>query len=123
MNIGNNLKRIRKKAKLTQEDIAICFGKDRSTYTCWETGRSYPSLKNIIRLSKIFNVTIDDIIFGDETDEADDTRRSVLAEPGVDPIAYLRKKEQLLVLAFRLLDEKDKDEALEVMRAYVDSKK
>ncbi len=122
MNIGQNLKRIRKKTKLTQNDIASCFGKDRSTYTCWETGRSNPSLENLIRLSKIFNVSIDDIIFSDEPREPGETRKSVLSEPGVDPIAYLKRNEQLLLLAFRLLDEKDKDGAIELLRNYVESK-
>ncbi len=122
MNIGQNLKKIRKKTKLTQSDIAACFGKDRSTYTCWETGRSFPSFENLIKLAKIFNVSIDDIIFGDEPAEAGEEKRRILSEPGTDPIAYLKKNEQLLLLAFRMLEEKDKAEAIDLLREYAESK-
>ena len=47
---------------LTQEQVATLIGVTRSTYANYETGYRNPSLQNIIKLKKIFNVS-DDKIF------------------------------------------------------------
>lgn len=49
MTLGNNIKRIRKEAKLSQEDFAEKFCVTRQTVSNWENSKSYPDLETIIR--------------------------------------------------------------------------
>lgn len=125
MFIAENLKKIRKKCALTQNDIADSLGISRSTYTYWELGKSRPSYEDLIKLTKVFNIDVKEIIFGDSPDEQ--TKRVVrpthgFSEPSDDVLAYLKKDEQLLLIAFRLLSEENKPEALSVLRDFVDKK-
>lgn len=53
--------RFRKERHYTQEYLAKLLGVGQSTVACWETGRSIPSMKNIIALAELFGVTVDDI--------------------------------------------------------------
>lgn len=125
MNIAENLKKIRKKCALTQNDIADSFGISRSTYTYWELGKSTPSYKDLIKLSKLFDVPVQTLLLGEEPDEA--VKKVVrpthdLSEPQDDILGYLKKDEQLLLIAFRLLENDDKPEALELLRKFVEEK-
>ena len=61
-NVSHQLRKLRKTKKLTQKEIASKLNIDRSTYSYWENAKTEPSIKYLIKLSKIYDVTIDDII-------------------------------------------------------------
>lgn len=61
MNISN-LKKLRKTAKLTQEQVAERLNVSRQTVTKWESGESLPDIDNCILLAKLYNVTLDDLV-------------------------------------------------------------
>ena len=61
-NFPDNLKILRKKNKLTQEDLASCLNISPKTISSWEKGRSEPKIDFLIRLSDYFNVSIDELI-------------------------------------------------------------
>ena len=50
MKFGDNLKRIRKKTKITQEDLAEKVGVSRQSVSKWECSEAYPEMKNILKL-------------------------------------------------------------------------
>lgn len=56
------LKVLRKKAKLTQAEIASQLGVDRSTYAKYENGQSEPNFEIMQRLSSLFGVSVDFLI-------------------------------------------------------------
>ena len=58
--LQENMKYYRKLLHLTQQDIADMLNVDRTTYTSYETHR-VPSLDILIKLAKIFNVTLDQL--------------------------------------------------------------
>ncbi len=58
----SNLKALRKSVKLTQEEVAERLNVSRQTVAKWETGESLPDIENCILLSKLYNVTIDDLV-------------------------------------------------------------
>lgn len=61
--IGNNIKRLRKSRGLTQQQLADIVGaKTYTTITKWEKGDNTPQGKDLIVLSKYFNVTVDSIL-------------------------------------------------------------
>ena len=62
MNIEESIYKLRKKNNLSQGDLASKLNVSRQSISKWETGQSVPDLKNIIKLSEIFNVTVDEIV-------------------------------------------------------------
>jgi transcriptional regulator with XRE-family HTH domain len=62
--LGENIQRFRKRAKLSQEDLARELIVSRQTVSLWETGQTMPTIDNLIRLREIFGVTVDDILSG-----------------------------------------------------------
>ena len=68
MKFGDNLKRIRKKTKITQEDLAEKVGVSRQSVSKWECSEAYPEMKNILKLCEIFNCKLNEIVNEDLTD-------------------------------------------------------
>lgn len=62
MNFGDNLKKIRKSHKMSQEDLAEKVNVSRQSVSKWETGDAYPEMNNILELCKIFHCKINDLI-------------------------------------------------------------
>nr|WP_288931523.1 helix-turn-helix transcriptional regulator [uncultured Streptococcus sp.] len=67
---SDRLKELRKKNRLTQQELADKVGTNRVNITKWETGRTEPTLANIVKLSKILDTTTDELLgrkvnFGD----------------------------------------------------------
>ena len=57
-----NLKDARKYAGLTQKQIADKLNVVESCYANWEQGRTEPNISNLRNLSKILNISIDELI-------------------------------------------------------------
>ena len=68
MKFGENLKNLRKQKKLSQEKLAEKVGVSRQSVSKWEVGESYPEMNNILKLCKIFNCKINDLVHEDLTD-------------------------------------------------------
>ena len=58
----SNLKKLRKTARLTQEQVAEKLNVSRQSVAKWESGESLPDIDNCIMLAKLYNVTIDDLV-------------------------------------------------------------
>ncbi len=56
------LKELREKHSISQLKLANCMGVSRSTIAMWETGGSQPDVESLIRLSEIFDTSVDDIL-------------------------------------------------------------
>ena len=62
MKFGDNLKKLRKSKKISQEQLAEKVGVSRQSVSKWETGESYPEMNNILELCKIFHCHINDLV-------------------------------------------------------------
>ena len=62
MDLGHQLKELRKKKGISQENLANVLGVSRQAVYKWENNKGYPDIENLIRLSDYFEVTIDEII-------------------------------------------------------------
>lgn len=62
MKFGDNLKKLRKASKLSQEDLAEKVGVSRQSVSKWECGESYPEMNNILTLCHIFGCKINDLV-------------------------------------------------------------
>jgi len=61
MGVGTNLKKLRSKTKLSQQEIADMLGLDRNTYTNWENETTDIKSQYIPKLAEIFEVSILDL--------------------------------------------------------------
>ncbi len=65
MDIGNKIMELRKKNRLSQEELAEEIGVARQTISKWELGETSPDLKQAKELSKIFNISLDELVSND----------------------------------------------------------
>lgn len=65
MNIFEKLKHARLQANLTQEVVADKIHVSRQTISNWENGKSYPDIINVIELSDLYNISLDELLKGD----------------------------------------------------------
>ena len=64
MNLGSQLKKFRESKSFSQEDVARKVGVTRQAVYKWESNKSYPDIDNLILLSDLYEVTIDELIKG-----------------------------------------------------------
>ena len=62
MKFGDNLRKLRKLKKLSQEELAEKMQVSRQSVSKWETSESYPEMNNILELCKIFHCHINDLV-------------------------------------------------------------
>ena len=66
MEIGKKLKEARINSGLTQEQVAEDIKVTRQTISNWENERSYPDIMNVIDLSHLYSLSLDDLLKGDD---------------------------------------------------------
>ncbi len=66
MSFSEKIKEIRKKQNLTQEQFAEKIFVSRNAVAKWESNRGYPDIQNLISISEIFGVSLDDLIKNDK---------------------------------------------------------
>ena len=59
---GDNLYSLRKSKGISQEELAERLGVSRQAVSKWERNEAYPDTENLIAISKLFGVTIDELI-------------------------------------------------------------
>lgn len=62
MKFNENLKYLRKKEGITQEQLAEKLNVSRQAVTKWESGQSLPDIENLKEISYIFSVSIDSLV-------------------------------------------------------------
>lgn len=67
MNLGEQLKKLRESKGFSQEDVAKKIGVTRQAVCKWENDKSYPDIDNLILLSEMYNVTLDELIKGNQS--------------------------------------------------------
>lgn len=65
MEIGNKIMELRKNNNLSQEELGEIIGVSRQTISKWELGETSPDIKQAKNLSKIFNVSLDELVDND----------------------------------------------------------
>jgi len=65
MNLGKKLINLRKQEKMTQEKFAELIGVTRQTISNWELNTTRPDLTQIEKISKLFHISIDELLDND----------------------------------------------------------
>ena len=65
MDFGEQIKNIRKKENLTQEQFAIKLNVSRQAVSNWENNKNLPDIGMLILMSDVFQISLDQLIKGD----------------------------------------------------------
>lgn len=71
--IANRLLQYRKRMGLSQEELAEKIGVSRQAVSKWERAEAAPDTDNLIELSKVYGVSLDEMLKGESEKEAEDT--------------------------------------------------
>ncbi len=109
MDISKTLKYYRKLNGLTQQQISLIIGKERSCYAKYEAGVATPPLPTLEKLADVFNVPLASIL------------NNTLSAPKTDtskPMIFTAKsyQEQELLTLFRQLPEDQKKQVVEQLK-------
>lgn len=67
LNLGENIRKYRKRIDWTQEQLADRLGVSYQSVSRWESGNGYPDMEHLPTMARLFSVTMDDLIgYGDE---------------------------------------------------------
>lgn len=101
--IGLFLKELRKEKNITQEALAEKLNVSSRTISRWETGNNMPDISLLVELSKVYHVSIPEIVDGERKSEKmnQETRDTVvkMAEYSKNEVKIERKK----VISFLLM--------------------
>lgn len=65
MELGKQIKKYRSEKALSQDALAEKIYVSRQTISNWENDKSYPDVNSLVLLSKVFNISLDQLIKGD----------------------------------------------------------
>lgn len=99
--IGRFIAKCRKEKGLTQEELAEKLNVSNKSVSRWETGVTLPSLNTFVLLSKIFDVTINDLISGEIV--VKESYQDKFEENIVQVVAKIDKKASFNRLLFQFL--------------------
>lgn len=71
MNLGENICRLRTAKNMSQGDLADALEVSRQSVSKWETGASTPELDKLLRLSEIFEISLDELVRGESAPSAE----------------------------------------------------
>ncbi|WP_306485470.1 helix-turn-helix domain-containing protein [Anaerococcus sp.] len=66
MLIGDKLKEARLKKNMTQEEVAEKIFVSRQSISNWENNKTYPDIGNVIALSDLYDVSLDELLKGSD---------------------------------------------------------
>ena len=66
LNVGENIRRLRRAADMTQEQLADKLGVAYQSVSRWENQTTYPDIEFLPALAGIFGVTVDELLSSDE---------------------------------------------------------
>ncbi|MET0979876.1 MAG: helix-turn-helix transcriptional regulator [Candidatus Saccharimonadales bacterium] len=66
MNIGKRIHEIRQQKNITQEQLASDLAISRQAVSKWEGGKAIPDIENLMYISNLYGVSLDELIKGDD---------------------------------------------------------
>lgn len=88
MKFNENLKYLRKKEGLTQEDLAEKLNVSRQSVTKWESGQSLPDIEKVKEIAYLFSVSVDSLV-GDIESKTDNKIKKKIDDLGWFIFAFL----------------------------------
>ena len=93
---GNYLYSLRKSKGMTQQELADKLGVTNKAVSKWETGEAFPETSQLVPLSDIFGVTVDDLLRGNEEALRETNQTAEMPDEKRESI-YAKKKNLLSI--------------------------
>ena len=87
--ISKNIKKYRKLADMTQEDLAVRIHVTRQTVSSWETDRTQPDLSILQSLAEAFGIEIEELIYGKKRNIAEEREKQLFGNTLVTVLSVL----------------------------------
>lgn len=71
MDIASTIKKLRKSSNMTQEELAEKLSVTHQAVSNWERSKTQPDIETLKKMSEIFNVSIEEILYGKKIEEGD----------------------------------------------------
>ena len=81
---ANRLYELRKKHNLSQEELAEKLGVSRQAVSKWERSEASPDTDNLIALAKIYDLSLDELIYGEKEEKDEETKKEQGDNPDYD---------------------------------------
>ena len=92
MKFCDKLQKIRKEHNITQEVLADKLNVSRQAVSKWESGQAYPDTEKLIQISKIFDVSLDELIGENKSVSKDNSNKKFNIMETVDMIfSFIQK--------------------------------
>lgn len=116
--LANNLRFLRTKHKLTQDDLSSLLNISRQAYSNYETSKRTPDLDSLLHISRFYRISIDELVL----DNLQSTYHTSALKTGEEYIPYvvmakekntgnsiyLSRKELDFIIKYRALSEENK---------------
>ena len=67
MELGEQLQKLREQKNMSREELAQEMNVSRQAVYKWENNKGYPDIENLIKLSELYEITLDELIKNDRT--------------------------------------------------------
>lgn len=116
--LANNLRFLRTKHKLTQDDLSSLLNISRQAYSNYETSKRTPDLDSLLHISRFYRISIDELVL----DNLQSTYHTSALKTGEEYIPYvvmanekntgnsiyLSREELDFIIKYRALSEENK---------------
>lgn len=116
--LANNLRFLRAKHKLTQDDLSSLLNISRQAYSNYETSKRTPDLDSLLHISRFYRISIDELVL----DNLQSTYHTSALKTGEEYIPYvvmakekntgnsiyLSREELDFIIKYRALSEENK---------------
>lgn len=116
--LANNLRFLRTKHKLTQDDLSSLLSISRQAYSNYETSKRTPDLDSLLHISRFYRISIDELVL----DNLQSTYHTSALKTGEEYIPYvvmakekntgnsiyLSREELDFIIKYRALSEENK---------------
>ena len=83
-NVGKTIAALRNRKGMTQQQLAAATGVTHQAVSRWENGASLPDMQTMLSLSRLFGVTIEQILNGEALEEKPNLAKKFLSMLGLD---------------------------------------
>lgn len=71
MELHERIYQLRKERNMTQQDLADKLGVSRQAVSRWEMGTARPEIESLVAMSRVFGMTLDELVTGEQVNAAD----------------------------------------------------
>ena len=89
MDLGSRIKEEREKLNLSQDELAQRMDISRQAISKWETGKSYPDIETILKLSEVFHLSLDELVKGDKSFQENLIKKGRTSISGLTILGYV----------------------------------